>query len=200
MKKLTNNVWFKCISFLLILSALLSGILAVLNTVLFVPPEERTERALQKIYGEARTIDDIILDVDNGDEAYTLTDCGKINKIYKIGNDTLFQAVGEKGFNNGTVTLWINVTENNGKLVISKVVLDSSVGQSFIGSLSAAFFDGFLVDVTESYEKGKFTANPLLKDNADVNFNPVSGASNSGNAACNAVNTVLHYINQGGAK
>ena len=42
----------KCTAFLLILAVLLGGILAVLNDVLYVSSEERTARAIKKIYGE----------------------------------------------------------------------------------------------------------------------------------------------------
>jgi hypothetical protein len=52
MSKFFKNTWVKCISVLLILSIVLGGTLAILNDVLYVSPEERTGRAIKKIYGE----------------------------------------------------------------------------------------------------------------------------------------------------
>ena len=57
MAKFFSSVWVKCTTFLLALTVILGGSLAILNDVLYVSPEERTARAVKKIYG--RVVEDI---------------------------------------------------------------------------------------------------------------------------------------------
>ena len=85
MAKITKNVWFRCIFTLLIIAVISGGLLSVLNDVLYVSSEERTERAIAKIYGEKVSVDEIVLDAASDDEKITY-DFGTINKIYKIQN------------------------------------------------------------------------------------------------------------------
>ena len=51
-KNFIKSDWFRCIAVLLALAVVLGGTLAILNDVLYVSPEERTARAIKKIYGE----------------------------------------------------------------------------------------------------------------------------------------------------
>ena len=85
MSKFFKSDWFKCITVLLVLAVILGGTLAFLNDLLYVSPEERTARAIKKIYGVEVTLkdEDILLDVDNGDKEES-NDYGSIQKIYKI--------------------------------------------------------------------------------------------------------------------
>ncbi len=185
MQKFFKSTWFKCISLLLILSVVLGGTLALLNDVLYVSPEERTSRAIKKIYGTEKEFS-VVLDVDGGDNAIE-NEHGKINKIYTVGEDTLFQSVGNEGYKNGTITLWIKITDNK----INKVILESYDKQTLMSKLSSSFYDKFLIDVTDAYNKGElFTP----KDSSAINYNPVSGATKSANAGCNAVNCVIKYL------
>ena len=81
---------FKCVTVLVCLMVVLGGALALLNSLWSVSPEERTARAIKKIYGtEVSYV--TLLDIDSQVEgvnktAIEYTDLGKINKIYnKVG-------------------------------------------------------------------------------------------------------------------
>ncbi len=202
MSKFFNSVWFRCIAFLLVLSAILSGLLAVLNTVLYVSPEERTARAVSKIYGEMKEYA-TDLDVDAGDTAIEYKDVGKINKIYVVGDaesdnyDTLFQVTGYQGYKNGTITLWVKVSFAENKSTITSVIIESYEKQTLMSKLDGSYTNGFLVDVTDSYKNGElFFADS--KHSSAENYNPVTGATYSAQAGNNAVNCVVMYI--GGAQ
>ena len=187
MQKLFKSTWFKCISLLLILSVVLGGTLALLNDVLYVSPEERTARAIKKIYGVEKEFS-IILDVDNGDNAIE-NEYGKINKIYTVDEDTLFQSVGYEGYKNGTITLWIKITNNE----INNIILESYDKQTLMSKIGASFYNEFYVDVTEAYNKGEYFT---PKNSSAINYNPVSGATKSANAGCNAVNCIIKYLGE----
>ena len=69
MRKFFSSIWFKCLSVLVAISVVSGGLLAVLNDVLYVSPEERTARAVKSIYGEAKT-PETLLDVDDGNQPF----------------------------------------------------------------------------------------------------------------------------------
>ena len=197
MKTFFSNVWVKCISSLLILAVVLGGMLAVLNPLLHVPAEERTARAIKKIYGEAKEFT-VYLDVDDSTRTDKAIDCfdqsqtaiGTINKIYQIENDTLFQTTGYNGYKNGTITLWIKVSKTQGeRLIIDKIVLETNTKQTLMSKLDGSYYQKFYVDVTDNLE--------FFSSKTDYNGehkNVVSGATKSAMAGCNAVNCVLYYL------
>lgn len=203
MIKLFKNICFRCIIVLLTIACISGGLLAILNDVLSVSPEERTQRAIKKIYGEIKKYS-VLLDTDNGDEIWSFKDAeneitGEISKIYVVGDqnedsyDMLFKSKGGQGYKNGNVTVWVKVVFNKDtNPVIDKVILESYEKQTLMGKLGGEFYNGFLKDVTEAYENGEpFTAT----DSASDNYNPVSGATYSAQAGCNAVNCVIKCIN-----
>ena len=55
MSKVFKSLWFKCIVVLLVIAIISGGLLAILNSVFAVSDEERTKRAVKKIYGEEKT-------------------------------------------------------------------------------------------------------------------------------------------------
>ena len=195
MAKFFKSDWFKCITVLLVLAVVLGGTLAFLNDLLYVSPKERTQRAIKKIYGVEITLtdEDIVLDVDNGGEELS-NEYGSIQKIYKINNDLLFKSTGNQGYKNGTISLWLKVVNDNGNYKIDKVVLDGYEKQTLMSKFSQSYYNNFLIDVTQSYSNGSgiFLFSP--KDHPDKLENPMSGATKSANAACNAVNTVIKYL------
>ena len=104
MKNFFKNDWFRCITTLLVLAVFFGGLLAILSDVLYVSPEERTMRAVKKIYGEEKEYTSII-DVDNTELGTSVDyDFGKINKLYEVGDkasgkyDLLFQTEGFNGY------------------------------------------------------------------------------------------------------
>ena len=92
------------------------------------------------------------------------------------------------------MTVWTIVTctgtreEGNLALTgIEKVVYDSNEGQSFISTLGDSFYAAFAEQDERVAEGGYFTTTA----GSDDIYNIASGASESSNAACNAVNTAL---------
>ena len=194
-----KSTFFRCTALLLSLTVLFGGILAVLNDVLYVSPTERTQRAIQKVYGEIVEFD-TIFDIDNkefnddtlSDQEKTLiiTEDGRINKIYQVGTDLLFQSTGYKGYKGGTITVWVQVSSQNERLTIEKVLLENYDKQTLMSKLDSNYYGKFLVDVTDAYKNGlSFTTS-----GSGEFSNPVSGATYSAIAGNNAVNCVLRYL------
>lgn len=194
MAKIFNNIWFRCISVLLVIAVVLGGLLAVLNDVLYVSPEERTGRAIKKIYGEVKDYS-IELDIDNGDNA-TEYDFGAVNKVYVVGDktqgdyDTLLQVTGYQGYKGGTITLWVKVKITDGAQKIDKVILESYDKQTLMSKFDKNYYDTFLVDVTDAYKDGK----AFTTSGSGEFSNPMSGATYSATAAVNAVNSAIKYL------
>ena len=199
-----KSVWFKCACCLLSIFLIAGGSLAILSNLLYVSPEERTTRALDKIYDFEITLsaNDFILDVDGEDEIKKKefsTPYGKISKILKVDKDKednsydlVFQATGNNGYKGGTITLWITVNyQNDLATKIDKVILESNTKQTLMSKLTGEFYDNF-TDLSEDYKNGKiFTPDSDDKENIK---NVVSGATMSANAGCNAVNAVIFYV------
>ena len=186
--KVFNNVWFKCIACLLAIAVISGALLALLSDLWNVSPETRTARAIEKIYGEEKEYS-VTLDVDKvdkNDKAIEYDGVGKINKIYEVGSDLLFQTTGYKGYKEGTITLWIKVVTDGEKYSVDKVLLQSFEKQTLMSKLTGDFYGKFtLTDVTETYKNEHY----FSSEN-----NPVSGATYSATAACNAVNCVIRYL------
>ena len=205
-----KTIWFKCIACLLILMLFSGSSITILADLLYVSPEMRTARAIKKIYGEEKEYS-VVLDVDSKDEnkntAIEYDGVGSVNKIYEIsGGDILFQTTGYQGYKNGTITLWVQVRiAYSGDVVggggirysISKVLLEKYEKQTLMSKLSGDFYGGFnLTDITEAYNNGNFFVAlgvNVEKIPEEIN-NPVSGATYSATAACNAVNCVIRYL------
>lgn len=183
-----KNPWIKCISVLLCISLISGVLLTVLYYLLAVSAEERTMRAIKKIYGEEKTYS-VILDIDGSDPetntAIAYGDFGTINKIFLIGDktadtyDLLFNATGEHGYKNGTITLWVQVNVSESGKKIEKVILESFTKQTLMSKLGSDFYDGFIGDV-----------------DGESRYTPVSGATYSSNAAANAINCVVQYLRE----
>lgn len=195
MTKFLHNTWFKCITVLLVISIVSGGLLALLNDVLYVSSQERTSRAVKKIYGESILIedDDIVLDVDSIDIAKNKEieyDFGRITKVFNVNGDLLLQTEGYQGYKNGTVTLWIRAVNNQGKFSIDKIIMESYKKQTLMSKFGDSYFSNFyLTDITQAYKENKLFA-PTSGENA----NPNSGATKSATACCNAVNCAIKYI------
>ena len=184
--KFYKTVWFRCITCLLLIAVISGALLASLNDLLAVSPETRTARAITKIYGEEKEYA-TVLDVDNGDTAIEYEGVGSVDKVYSVSGDLLFRTTGYQGYKNGTITLWIRATKNGETYSIEKVVLETSEKQTLMSKLTGEFYDGFnLTDISGNF----FSAT----DKNAENFNPVSGATYSATAACNAVNCVIRYL------
>lgn len=179
MRNFFSSIWFKCIATLLVIALVSGGLLAILNDVLFVTPEERTARAIKNIYGEEKEYSTVI-DLDNEvGELFTDDDYGSINKVFIIDeNDYLIHVTGINGYKNGTVTLWVlaNVVED--VVSIEKVVFESSEKQTLMSKMTDEYYDKF----TDGFSLGE--------------KNIVTGATKSSTACSNAVNLALTYLQE----
>ncbi len=175
---------FKCIIVLLSIALICSGLLAILNDVLFVTSEERTARAIKKIYGEEKQYTEFLLSKD-----VDVSEFGNIDVVYKIDNgssyDLLIKVTGNEGYKNGTITLWVQTNIKDDSAKIEKVVLESYEKQTLMSKLSQSYYDSF------DYIDGYYSSNNSGEKNI------VSGATYSSNACCNAVNCAIKYIKEG---
>ena len=185
MAKIFKTTWFKCITVLVVLAVTLGGLLAILNDVLYVSTEERTARAIKKIYGEE--VEYVVVT----EQPITYQGLGTINKIYSVGDDTLFQATGENGYKGGTVTLWIKVVSNNtGSKVIDKVILDGFEKQTLMSKFDGSYYENFYQDITNAEDEDKYFSTSGTGDFSAPN----TGATKSANAITSAVNCVIKYF------
>ena len=182
---------FKSLAVLIAIVLVAGALLAICNDLLYISDEERLARSLSKIYGKEVTAEGV--ELTDEERSYTY---GTVDAVYYIHDDGnyLFQTTGEGGYSNGTVTVWTIVTctgtreEGNLALTgIEKVVYDSNEGQSYIGTLTDRFYAAFAEQDALVAEGGYFTTTA----GSDDIYNIASGASESSNAACNAVNTAL---------
>ncbi len=196
MSKLFQNIWFKCITCLLLILLFSGASIAILSDVLYVSSDERIARSITKIYGEEKEYQIVL------DEKVDCGDFGSIDKIFLVGDknaesfDYLFHTVGEHGFKDGSITYWIKVASNNGTLSIGKMIIESNKSQSFIGSVNDTWHTNLYVEVVGS--KYLTPWSDVAKKDPDFEHVPTTGATKSKTASCNAVNAVIYYISQGG--
>lgn len=197
MAKFFKSAYFKCAVTLLAI-ILISGIsISVLSDVLFVTSEERTGRALQKIYGRTLSPTEYhdVLEEENGGKAESYA-FGQIEEIFRVGekdqkHEMIFKTTGKEGYKGGTVTLWIKVGVDGDNLEIQKVIIDGNTKQTLMSKLGDSYLKGFegFIDISHNYST-YFSA--YQKEN--TKRNPVTGASMSAQAGCNAVNCVIEYL------
>lgn len=192
-KNFFKNDFFKCITVLLIIMVIAGGLLAILNDVLYVSPEERLNRAVQKVYGKT-----VEAEKEEIREGFNY-DKGTIENIYSFtdeGKDyLLFKSTGNEGYKNGTVTLWLLVPCKDGEPEkIQKVVLDGYSKQTLMSALTGKFYGYYAELDMDEVRAGKLITADSKADPMVWFVNPTSGATKSSNAANNAVNTVLVYL------
>ena len=189
----------KSVFTLTIIAVILSGILAILNSVLFVTPEERTMRAIKKIYKEEKEITAELKIEESFDSEF-----GEILTIYKIAGengdyDLLFKSKGEHGYKGGSITCWIQVKVSSGSKSSEKIVVEAYDKQTLMSKVTSAFWGEMCVDITDDYKEW-FYSNPKDSDFTakypDAKLNPISNATKSATAGANAVNCVIEYVNE----
>ncbi len=196
MRRLFSSIWFRCISTLLIIVLISGGLLSVLNDLLYVSEEERTGRAIKKIYG---VVENYNVVYDKSINELIENEFGTIDNIYEVqvsqeNSYLLFKATGYKGYKGGTISLWVSILENSeGILSIAKVILAGDEKQTLMSKLTSDFYNNFnIVDVAKAYEMDQF----FTTDANQTNANPVSGATKSATAANNAINCVITYLGE----
>ena len=203
MQSFFKSTWFKCIAVLLAISVIAGGLLAVLNDVLYVDPEDRTGRAFNKIYGTTISQNryDVVIDVDGSDTTkntpYSCVieqqEIGVVEKLFIVDKendadttyDMVFKTKGYQGYKGGWISTWVKVEINGSVKAITKVIIDGYEKQTLMSKLGDAFLSKFNKDITQDL---------LFSSNTKTGNNVVAGATKSANAGCNAVNCALIYL------
>lgn len=196
---------FRCIVVLLVITIVCGAILALCNDLFFVSDREMFERSMTKIYdGDASQLVDLIPD-DAEEITYTTYDCeAVILDAHKSpdGKTWLVQSKGNKcGYQNGSVTLWLNMSVENGQLTaINKIIVDSyDSSQTLIGSISETYLAQYS---SEQYRDvvtggGHFSNVKMsAEETTDANEIVAAGATYTSKAVNAAVNGAMDYVRE----
>ena len=209
-KQKTNffkSTLFKCLVSLLTIALVASGLLAILNDLLYVDDATRTARALKKIYDYDIYNYETVLEAEDESKMLKYNGDSYVDKVYVVDGatendyDVLIHATGGQGYKNGTITLWIRVnvveSEQAGTKTTSEqivtVIVDGYEKQTLMSRISKPFLERFCINITDKYEDIFTMKDESLKT-------PVTGATKSGNAVCNAVNCALEYMSSWGGR
>lgn len=177
-KSFFKSTAFKCLITLLSIILICCIFLTFCNALFYVSDAERLDRAVAKIYGKSVTTEEVIL--AEGEETQTNATIQAAYVVVDDGN-YLVKSTGKGGFSGGSVTCWVVVTLSAGEVNgIQKVVIDSNVGQSYIGKVTDAFLNSF----TNEY-KAEYTVSDGYVS---------AGASYSSTAICNSVNGAIEFV------
>lgn len=198
--KILKSLWFKCIVSLSLIILISGASIAILSDVLHVSSEERTSRALKKIYGDNLPSYSTFLDVEDKsrNDAIITNQYGEISKIFIVDKtsdadndyDMVFMSTGYHGYKDGQITMWIQVRFTSDNKTIAKTVITGNTKQTLMSLLDNSFTNFFTKDGNNNL-KNYFTSD---KNASEGNKNVVTGATKSANAGCNAVNCVIEYL------
>lgn len=183
-KQFFTSQAFKCIIVLLVIALVAGGLLAILNDVLYVTEEERTMRAIEKVYG---------MEMNYQEKEYSsdqlANDYGSLSKVYLLENGNyLVQATGGEGYKGGTITVWVVLTARDGAFGgIEKVVLESYEKQTLMSKLT---YDVY------SAHNDEITGDVYFTTGGDGIKVLISGATYSTNALNNAVDCALQFARE----
>lgn len=190
-KQFFKGTAFKCIAVLLSIMLICGVLLTLCNALLYVSPEERTARAIAKVFpGEEVTYTEVPEDEIDGDAAdnvnYTVT------QVFIMTGDRegqyLLNVTGKNGYQSGTVTCWVLVsTEDDGAgnkqfAGVDRLVITDNEKQSFISKIG----DDDIQFVIDKQENEGFTD----YDNTGLS----TGATYSLGAVANALNGAKNYV------
>lgn len=167
-KQFFKSKTFRCIVVLLCIALVSGGLLAIMNDLLAVSDEERVMRTVTKIYGKEMNY--TVVECDYATEA------GRVDNVYLLSDGNyLIKATGEKGYKEGTISVWCVAKYEGGAFV----GLDNV---SVAGYEKQTLMSKFTKDVLSRYKGAEET---------DV---VVSGATYSATAMKNAFNTALSFV------
>ena len=183
-KQFFKSQAFKCIIVLLVIALIAGGLLAILNDVLYVTEEERTMRAIEKVYGEEMRYEELSFEADKLSNDY-----GTLSKVYLLENGNyLVQSTGGNGYKGGTITVWVVLTVKDGAFKgIEKVVLESYEKQTLMSKLT---YDVY------SAHNDEITGDVYFTTSGDGIKVLISGATLSTNALNNAVDCALQFARE----
>lgn len=183
-KQFFTSLAFKCIIVLLVIALVAGGLLAILNDVLYVTDEERTMRAIEKVYGEEMQYEELSYEAGQLKNEY-----GTLSKVYLLENGNyLVQATGGEGYKGGTITVWVVLSAKDGAFGgIEKVVLESYEKQTLMSKLT---YDVY------SAHNDEITGDVYFTTGGDGIKVLISGATYSTNALNNAVDCALKFARE----
>lgn len=180
-KQFFKSQAFKCIIVLLVIALIAGGLLAILNDVLYVTDEERTMRAIEKVYGKEMQYEELSYSAEE-----LTNDYGTISKVYLLENGNyMVQSTGGGGYKGGTITVWTVLAYKDGAFTgIEKVVLESYEKQTLMSKLT---YDVY------SAHNDEITGDVYFTTGSDGIKVVISGATYSTNALNNAVDCALYF-------
>ncbi len=193
-KQFFHGKAFKCIIVILIIVLVCGIFLTICNSLFEVSADERTKRAMDKLYTEDVSATDITDQIP--DDVATEMTYSTVKAFYKVDNgDYVVQISGKQGYG-GSVTCWVVVHDNGTQVTgLGTVIAQSSenTGESFLSNLSDDDFERFSIN----YEDGIVYAYGFANDTSTTHADGyvATGASKSYRGVCNAVNGAIEFVN-----
>ena len=183
-KQFLKSQAFKCIIVLLCIALVAGGLLSILNDLLSVSAEERTMRAIESVYGEQLNYETLTFD-----ESELTNEYGSIDQAYLLENGCyMLRSTGGNRYKNGTVTVWVILSESENGFAIDRVVLEEYAKQTLMSQFSNAFYTVYTAHNDEINGDMWFTV-----DSSGIT-NVSAGATMSSRAINNAVNCALYFM------
>ncbi len=195
-KQFFHGKAFKCIIVILIIVLVCGIFLTFCNSLFAVSDEERTDRAMEKLYTDETVHADNITDqATKAGESLEL-DYSTVKPLYQVDNeDYVVQIAGKQGYG-GNVTCWVVVHDDGTQVTgLGTVIAQSSenTGESFLSNLGDDDFARFSAE----YEDGVVYAYGFANDTSTTHADGyvATGASKSYRGVCNAVNGAIEFVN-----
>lgn len=190
-KQFFKSKSFKCIVALLSILLVCGIFLTIMYGFLEVSDEERFARAVNKIYGQEVTTEQV-----NIEDIKTEFDYSNVIEAYRVTDDGnyLVKMEGREGFA-GTVTCWVVVDmSEDGKSIdgIKKIIIDNAPSESYISKIKQSSLD----ELAAKAEYGKELAGGFIHGSSTTHGEDYvkTGASCSMRAISNAVNGAMEFV------
>lgn len=189
-KQFFKSTAFKCIAVLLSIILVCGILLTVFNSLFYVTPQEKFDRAIKKIYGKSVQTEELVIT----DEMTTKFSSSYVSEAYKVIDDGnyLIKSTGKQGFG-GDVTCWV-VVRMDGDTVAGagNIAIDKASGESYVSKIDSSELAQFSkIEYSEGfeYELGYDKKGQNGKDYI------ATGASYTMRAISNAVNGAIEFVN-----
>lgn len=165
---------------LVVIALVSGGLLAILNDLLFVSEEERTNRSLNKVYA-SESFTELEIDADYASNA----DYGEIVYLYEAADGTIIiSARGQKGWKGQSE---IVMAVNNGTIV--NMIVSTYGGDDKTTSIDADYLKQYTgMQVTEDL---KFT---VSGEAGAVDVSSGASATHTMGSICSAANMAVYYL------
>ena len=165
---------------LVVIALVSGGLLAILNDLLYVSEEERTNRSLNKVYA-SESFTELEIDADYASNA----DYGEIVYLYEAADGTIIiSARGQKGWKGQSE---IVMAVNNGTIV--NMIVSTYGGDDKTTSIDADYLKQYTgMQVTEDL---KFT---VSGEAGAVDVSSGASATHTMGSICSAANMAVYYL------